>query len=107
MLMVVIGWVLFDSESISIAVNYIKVMFGFGNNIIDKFGMYLFSTNIILIIISSMLATKLFNSTFEKIKRFFKMKDITLILFIKIMIFIISISYLVSESYNPFLYFRF
>ncbi|WP_288221130.1 MBOAT family protein [uncultured Clostridium sp.] len=107
MLIVVIGWVFFDSENISVAIDYIKVMFGFGSINVDNLGMYLLRTNIILIIISIMLATGFFDNTLEKMKKFFKLKDLTLILFIKFIIFIISISYLVSESYNPFLYFRF
>ncbi|WP_066894104.1 MBOAT family O-acyltransferase [Clostridium nigeriense] len=107
MLIVVIGWVFFDFENISVAIDYIKVMFGFGSINVDNLGMYLLRTNIILIIISIMLATGFFDNTLEKMKKFFKLKDLTLILFIKFIIFIISISYLVSESYNPFLYFRF
>lgn len=107
MLIVTIGWVFFDSNSISSAIGYIKVMFGVGNVIIDNLGMYLFSTNIILISISIMLTTKFCDNVLGNIKEFFKMKDLSLVLFIKTAIFIISISYLISETYNPFLYFRF
>ena len=107
MIIVIIGWVFFDSNNLSSAIDYIKVMFGFGNVNCDSLGMYLFSTNVLLIVISIIISTNVLNKTIEQMKKYFKMNDLIITVFIKIMIFIISIAYLISETYNPFLYFRF
>lgn len=107
MIIVIIGWVFFDSNNLRSAVDYIKVMFGFGNVNYDNLGKYLFSTNILLILISIIISTNILKKLVEQIKRSFKVNDLILTVSIKTMIFIISIAYLVSETYNPFLYFRF
>ena len=107
MIIVIIGWVFFDSNNLTSAVEYIKVMFGLGNVNYDSLGKYLFSTNILLILISIVMSTNIINKLIEQIKKTYKSKDLIFIVFIKTMIFIISIAYLVSETYNPFLYFRF
>lgn len=107
MIIVTIGWVFFDANNLSSAIEYIKVMFGFGHVTVDKLGAYLISTNIILIILSIVLATDILKKSIENIMKFFKKKDLVLIVFIEFIIFIVSIAYLVSETYNPFLYFRF
>ena len=107
MIIVIIGWVFFDSNNLSSAVDYIKVMFGFGNVNYDSLGKYLFSTNVLLILISIVISTNILKKIIEQIKKTFKANDLIFTVFIKTMIFIISIAYLVSETYNPFLYFRF
>ncbi len=107
MIIVIIGWVFFDSNNLSSAVDYIKVMFGFGNVNYDNLGKYLFSTNILLILISIIISTNILKKLIEQIKKNYKANDLILTVSIKTMIFIISITYLVSETYNPFLYFRF
>jgi len=107
MIIVIIGWVFFDSNNLRSAVDYIKVMFGFGNVNYDNLGKYLFSTNILLILISIIISTNILKKLTEQIKKNFKANDLIFTVSIKTMIFIISISYLVSETYNPFLYFRF
>lgn len=107
MIIVIIGWVFFDSNNLSSAVDYIKVMFGFGNVNYDNLGKYLFSTNVLLILISIIISTNILKKLIEQIKKNYKVNDLILTVSIKTMIFIISITYLVSETYNPFLYFRF
>ena len=107
MIIVIIGWVFFDANNIRSAIDYIKVMFGSGNIAFDRLGLYLFNTNIILIIISIVVSTDILKKTIEKIKKVFNRNDLMLTVFIEFSIFIVSIAYLVSETYNPFLYFRF
>lgn len=107
MIIVTIGWVFFDADNLRTAIEYIKVMLGFGNSIVDKLGAYLINTNIILIVLSIVLATNILKKSIENIMKFFKKQDLVLIVFIEFIIFIVSIAYLVSETYNPFLYFRF
>ena len=107
MIIVTIGWVFFDADNLRVAIEYIKVMLGFGNSIVDKLGAYLINTNIILIVLSIVLATNILKKFIENIMKFFKKQDLVLIVFIEFIIFIVSIAYLVAETYNPFLYFRF
>ena len=54
-----------------------------------------------------MVSTDILKKTIEKIKKVFNRNDLMLTVFIEFSIFIVSIAYLVSETYNPFLYFRF
>ncbi len=52
LLLVVIGWVFFASTDLTMAINYIKVMFGIGNNpLIDNTGIYYLYTNAIIFVI--------------------------------------------------------
>lgn len=108
LLIVGIGWVIFDSNTISDAINYIKIMFGVGNNIfIDTNTKYILSSNFIIILIGVVCSTKLISRLSTFMRNTLKKKDIILIVSIYILILIVSTSYLIGESYNPFLYFRF
>lgn len=104
MILVMLGWVLFSAPSLGEAVNYIKVMFGSASAFIDSDGKYLLVTNIALIFIgvfSSIPLYKKLISIFDE-KTLSKLKIIAAPLLL-----IICIIYMVSETYNPFLYFRF
>lgn len=104
MLVVIIGWVFFSITDIAKAFKYLGVMFGIGaKNIIDMQSLYLIKTEGILFIFGIWLATSYPKKDFEKLKN----KHPQLAGWLLIFIFIISISYLVYGSYNPFLYFRF
>lgn len=101
---VVIGWVFFSIENISQANRYIGVMFGAGAyGFANITTLYILRTHLILIILSCLLATPLPMSMLRKVNREHKFIGI-IVLF---GIFTFSIAYLVFNSYNPFLYFRF
>ena len=101
--LVMIGWLIFNSESITFFLNYLGNLFNFNKYVfIDKeFMFYILNYGIILIIgiIFSMPITK-------KIKKTNKLFNIFLTVGY-IILFIVCTAYLVSDSYNPFLYFRF
>ncbi len=105
MVTVMIGWVLFSAESLTSAVSYIRSMFGaYGNSILDSTGEYLLSENLFPITLMVLCATGFF-AALPRIKNF--RFNIALMSVGYMCIFILCIIYLISETYNPFLYFRF
>ena len=104
MCIVMIGWVFFSSESFLASLDYISAMFNFGGVIIDDYAKYLFSTNIVPLILMSLSATGLLEYAFSQRKDLIS-NVIRYIIYGAI--FILCILYLISETYNPFLYFRF
>ena len=105
LIVVMIGWVFFSSENITQAGEFIGSMIGFGNSsFIDSQAMYLLSENTFAIFAMSLSAAGVFDmiSTREETRTYKIFKCI-----LYVVIFLLSIAYLVSETYNPFLYFRF
>lgn len=108
LIIVIIGWVIFDMNTLPAAGHYIKIMFGLGNNIfIDNMAKYILSTNFIILLLGLICSTKLIKNYTNKLKSTLKEKDVFLVASINLLILIISTAYLVGASYNPFLYFRF
>ena len=105
MLIVMIGWVFFSSNSLSEAGSYLLCMTGFGKGgFTDSQSRYYLTTSLF-----PMLSTGL--SAFGVFRHFPKPADKTKRLTVQVVgyliIFVFCIIYLVSETYNPFLYFRF
>ncbi|WP_330362561.1 MBOAT family O-acyltransferase [[Clostridium] dakarense] len=68
MLLIMIGWVFFGSETLSYALNYIGVMFGLsGNKLLDSMGLYYLYTNLILFIVLSLCSTPIVSKIFKTI----------------------------------------
>lgn len=108
LIIVMIGWVIFDMNTLTDSGHYIKIMFGFGNNIfIDNLAKYILTNNFIILLIGLICSTKLIKIYMNKIKSTFRENDVFLITAINLLILIISTAYLVGASYNPFLYFSF
>ena len=108
MLLVMIGWVLFGSMNLTSALEYLKVMFGLsGNALVDNSAIYYLYTNIKLLIILALCSTPIISIIFRQIIKKGKSVGILFAVSINIIIILISIAYLVNETYNPFLYFRF
>jgi alginate O-acetyltransferase complex protein AlgI len=104
MLCVIIGWVFFSSNTLKDAVYYIKAMFGGGAGLIDDTSKYLFITNIIIILIGIFCATPLYKKILDQ----FSPKTVSRLKIIALpLLLIICIIFMISETYNPFLYFRF
>lgn len=97
LLLIIIGWILFELISFNSISTYLKAMF-FNSVIIDKTFVYILSQNLILTVICLLASTPIFNRLFKN--DYLKV----IILFLS---FFISIAYLVDASFNPFLYFRF
>lgn len=103
---VVLGWVLFRSESLSSAVNYMGMMFGHGSNgLTDNiFYYYLYNSRIILLL-GILLSTPIYRLVSDK---FFSRENFLWIEpFIAILIFLVTLVLVIGSSYHPFIYFNF
>ena len=107
---ILIGWVFFFSPGISYAFEYIGTMFGIGAcAILDRQGIAFIVSNYLLfaaaITCSSSTGVKIFRSILihinnSRLRKIVKSSVYMVLLFV-------TIAFLVTESYNPFLYFRF
>ncbi len=105
LIVVMIGWVFFSSENMAQATDFIGALVGFGNGgFIDSQAKYLLSENFFAVFAMGLSAAGVFDmiSTREETRLYKSLKSVGYL-----MIFALSIAYLVSETYNPFLYFRF
>ena len=108
MLIVIVGWVFFEFEDISLGLSFIKTMFGFGNNpLIDGNVIYYLYTNALLFVVLIISSTQIPKKIFNRIKlKLNNGKAVIIPVAYMILIFLCT-AYLVNETYNPFLYFRF
>lgn len=105
---VVIGWVLFEFESLPQCFGFLKVMFGIeGRGLYDGQAIYYLYTNAIIFIILLLCSTPVVLKFTEWVKERFKLAGCTILPLVYLIIILLSTAYLVNESYNPFLYFRF
>ena len=102
-LVVIIGWIFFASESFTSAWEYICAMLGKANGLLG-----VHPQNIAwlpLLVIGAVASTPLFSKLYEKLKG--KGAEFPIKLCLVILALVLCTASLVSESYNPFLYFRF
>ena len=108
--LVLIGWVFFFSPSLGYAVRYLSAMFGAGASaFIDKQALYFILTHWLLYAVAVLGSSA---AGYSLIRRFVGVFDNnrakkTAAGMVYIGMFLISIAYLVTESFIPFLYFRF
>lgn len=109
-ILVLIGWVFFFSPSLDAAMDYLGVMFGMGaSGFLDRQGFYFLLTHwllFLLCIIGSsmrgMNVLRLLTNSYENRR----VRQVAVCI-VYIGMFLISLAFLVTESFNPFLYFRF
>ena len=104
LILILIGWVIFNFTDFDMMINYFKLMF-YNPVIIDNISLYFIRDNIILIIISiiaclpvrlSRLNPFVINKKFEYLMPLIILGTL-----------IICVAFICESSYNPFLYFRF
>lgn len=108
--LVVIGWVFFFSPSLGYAGQYLKVMFGIGaKGILDKQGFFMIFTNWLLIVVSILASAPRGYKLLKKITGCWRSEEVRGIVTcaVYVAMFLLCIAFLVTETYNPFLYFRF
>lgn len=107
LLLIVIGWVIFASDDVSVLLPYLGSMFG-ANGAIGGMDVYTLLTKAVLIIIcciaSTELPKRLFVTAAGKMneKAAFAVKSV-----LTLALLALSFVFLIGDSYNPFLYFRF
>lgn len=108
LLAVVIGWVLFGFEDISKGIAFLGVLFGGGNALFNTQSVYMLLSFLPLLLICGVASTPLVKNLYVKFttKASEGVLGTTEIVTAGFAMFL-SIAYLISGSYNPFLYFRF
>lgn len=107
LVLIIIGWVIFASDDVSVLLPYLGSMFG-ANGAIGGMDVYTLLTKAVLLIIccvaSTELPKKLFLSAAGAMneKAAFTLKSV-----MTIALLALSMILLIGDSYNPFLYFRF
>ena len=109
LLIVIISFLIFSTTNINELFNSLKNMFLINNiPLINKTTIYYFRSFIVLLIISIISATPILKITINKIKQTKLNKIIEVLeIFIYFGLLTLSTAYLIDESFNPFLYFRF
>ncbi len=106
MFFVVMGWVLFRSDSLSTALEYMRYMFGLnGNSLLDGFFKGWLSQLCIMLVFGVLASAPWFKNMWSRARK----NIFTDILHIICLagIFVLCVANLVSTSYNPFIYFNF
>lgn len=107
LLLIVIGWVIFASDDVNVLLPYLGSMFG-ASGALGGLDVYWLTTKGALLIVcciaSTQLPKKLFVSATGAIeeKAAFTLKSLLTLLLLAV-----SMVFLIGDSYNPFLYFRF
>lgn len=108
LILVLVGWVFFFSPTLGSAVNYLKLMFGIGSHgFVDKEALYLLATNGVMWLMLILGSTPVVHRVYERIIYRNGHAKITANCVVYGVMFLLCVAYLVTESYNPFLYFRF
>ncbi len=110
LIIILIGWIIFRSDNLTICLNFIKNLFSFNMNYIENTIIYI-ETYYIYFILSIIFSIPIYPYIINKITNI-KNKKLKILLEVLhytflIIIFIISIMFLAKSSYNPFIYFRF
>jgi len=101
--LVLISFYIFAFDNTNTLLSFGKILFGFsGNKFIDSNFIFYFTSYLIIIVIACIFATPIYQKYKERIE-----KKGLVITIIYILLFVLTIAYLVSDTYNPFLYFRF
>ncbi len=110
LLLVVISFVIFNNESIKDILKFIGGMFGIGvGEFANNEVLYYFKSYFIIIILSVIASTPILKNVVLLLnsKKYFSKVSVFLEPICIILLLIVSTSFLISQSYNPFLYFRF
>lgn len=106
--LVIIGWLIFAFEDMSLLGNYFKAMFGLNGKILNSTSLYYLSNYFIILLIAVIFSLPVYKylKTFINSKKHPLIKlGVTTVIYLSLLI--VTVAYLVSDTYNPFLYFRF
>ena len=108
-LIVIIGFLIFNSENISDIIVSLKNMFLIRDiPFYNHETLYFFKSNLVLIIISIIGATPLGKVLVDKVRKskFNRLIDVLEVIYLMVL-FLLCTAFLIDASFNPFLYFRF
>ncbi|MFO7611662.1 MAG: MBOAT family O-acyltransferase [Clostridia bacterium] len=114
LIVVLVGWVFFYHTNMAEAIRFIGVMFGNAASFTNSEVSLIFRGNLVFIVVAVIAATPIVRKAFAVLKDYFgsdtRMPTLMEGVFkpaLNIFILVMSIIFLVGQSYNPFLYFRF
>jgi alginate O-acetyltransferase complex protein AlgI len=113
MFFVITGWVLFRADSLSSACVYLKSMFGFGTlGLIDDVAVFEARENLILLALGILCSAPLARSLKNRLPPGAESGHLAHLaklanLLAQVALFFVSVSYLVMNAHNPFIYFNF
>ena len=101
--LVFIGWMIFAFDDSKYLFEFIKALTS--NKFVDSAFLYYFKNYFLILVIATLFSLPVYPKVKEKMNNsiFTSLLSIS----IYVILFIITLSYLVSDTYNPFLYFRF
>ena len=102
-ILVFIGWMIFAFDDSKYLFAFIKALTS--NKFVDSAFLYYFKNYFLILVIATLFSLPVYPKVKEKMNNtiFTSLLSIS----IYVILFIITLSYLVSDTYNPFLYFRF
>ena len=109
LLLIIIGFLIFNSNSVNEIFSSLKNMFMLSNiPVVDDITLFYFKNYMVLFISSILLATPLVKVIVNKLKKT-KVKGIVEVMEMVIImaLLVLCVSFLIDASFNPFLYFRF
>ena len=107
---VLISFIIFSNENLNICAEYIKGLFVSSNGLITNVSKYYLNSYLVMFIIGIIGSTPIMKNIVLKIKnKNERLKSIVNVLEIVtvMVLFVVSVSYIIDGSFNPFLYFRF
>lgn len=105
---VILGWVVFACDDIQTAGIFYKAMFGIGVKFVDSTALYYLASNVLLLVLLCIGSTELPKRIACKVRNRMDSTRVELLdNCVAFVILLLSIAFLVADSYNPFLYFRF
>ena len=108
--LILIGWVLFAFDDLSAGIAYLGALFGAGGSLLSNDTIYLFYTNLILLVILCIASAGVPQRLRNLYGRLAVKQPLAASLLGSVgaaAVLLLSTAYLVDASYNPFLYFRF
>lgn len=105
--MVIFGWVLFDTNTLSDAWSYIGAMFGANGVLGDSTALYLLASNVVIFVVCIFASTDIFTKLTDKLSNTKPVALKSAAIIAQLLVLINCTAYLVDATYNPFLYFRF
>ena len=105
---VLMGWVLFAFDDLGAGLGFLRVLFGGGAGFLNGTGLYQLRSYLVLLLLCGLGSTPLLKRLYERLVSAGKESLVlTADVFRVVILFGLSVAYLISGSYNPFLYFRF
>ena len=106
LILVSIGWLIFFNKDFSVIFNNLKHLV-IWNKFIDQDIWFIIKNNFVYLVLGIIMATPLIRNIGKKIKdKNIKVYNILNVIYL-VLLFILSISFLISNSYKTFLYFNF